>query len=151
MLGSVSRGAGDIGDEAWRGSAGLAAGREVYVASGAASEAERLGGGFCASGAGGAAGAGAGFANGDVPFVLFGIGGVCTGAPFFGIERAELGELVGGDSEEMRGGNVEERVVSAEEVFWGRGVGEEGYQISAIRYLDPRERLIADAIADVER
>ena len=46
------------------------------MAAGCAAENERLGGGFCASGAGGAGGAGVGVEDGAVPFVLFGVGAV---------------------------------------------------------------------------
>lgn len=102
---------------AGRGGAGFAAGREIFVAAGPSAEVERLDGGFCFGGASGVAEAGAGIADGDVPFVSFGVGGVGTGAAFFGVEQAELGEMVGGDPAEMRGRVDEERVVSAEEVI----------------------------------
>lgn len=89
----------------------------IFVAAGSAAEVERLGGGFCPGGAGSIAGEGACLEDGDVPVVLPGIGGVRTGAAFFGIERERLGELVGGDPEEVRGGVAAEGDVSAEEVF----------------------------------
>jgi hypothetical protein len=47
----------------------------------------------------------------------FGAGGLRKGAAFLGIARAELGELVGGDSSEMRGRVDEERAVSTAEIF----------------------------------
>jgi hypothetical protein len=49
-------------------------GDEIRVEAGCAAEDERLSGGFCAGGAGGAGGARVGVEDGAVSFVLFGIG-----------------------------------------------------------------------------
>jgi len=102
--------AGDYG-------ADLGGGCEVLVAAGSPAEAERLGGGFCAGGTSGARGSRPGFAHGSVPFVLPGADAVRPRAAFSRLERAELGELVGGNTAEMRGGAAAEGFVSAEEVF----------------------------------
>ena len=87
------------------------------MAAGSAAVVERLGGGFCTGGTGSAAGAGAVVADGDVPVVLPRTGGIRTGTTFSGIEREKLGELVRGNSEEMRGGVVAEGNVPTEEIF----------------------------------
>jgi len=54
-----------------------------------------------------------------------------SGRGIFWIERAGMGELVGGDPAAMWGGDFAEGDVSAAEVFWGRVRGQEG----GIRYI----------------
>ena len=102
----VYRGApGHFGDEAGRGGAGLAAGLEIFVEAGPASKVERLGGGFCVGGAGGMAGPER--ASRMVMFRLYYLGLAEYGQArhFLGLSERGLGELVGGDSAEMRGGD----------------------------------------------
>jgi hypothetical protein len=73
----------------WRGAYQFA----ILVAPGFSSAAERVAGGFCAGRASGAGGAGARFANGDVPPVLLRIIAVRRGPPLPRPQRNELGQM----------------------------------------------------------
>src|SRR5579885_419503 len=82
VLGSLSGGEGSAGEEARRLRAELAGHEQVSVAAGYSAEVERMGGGLCAGGPGGARRAGARVAHGDVPAILLGACAVYTGAAF---------------------------------------------------------------------
>src|SRR6267143_6876520 len=117
VLCDVMLSARSAGDEAGHFGAELEGHGEIPVAAGFSSAVERVGGGFCARGEGGARGAGLGFAHGAVSPLLSGTRTVSKCAAFSRIERDQLGELDGADPPSLRQRTSEPRHVPTKKIF----------------------------------